>query len=45
LQPEVKWRTARTDTAPVLYITIVLTMLIVLWGGLIPLHRRHSDSD
>jgi hypothetical protein len=45
LQGEVKCGSARTDTAPVLYITIVLTMLIVLWGGLIPLHRRHSDSD
>jgi hypothetical protein len=29
----------------VLTATIVFATLIALWGGLIPLHRRHHDAD
>ena len=42
---KVKWLTARTDRTPVLTATIVFATLIALWGGLIPLHRRHHDAD
>jgi hypothetical protein len=29
----------------VLATTAILAMLIALWGGLIPLHRRHRGMD
>jgi hypothetical protein len=29
----------------VLAFTIILSALIALWGGLIPLHRRPHDAD
>jgi len=29
----------------VLATALVLATLIALWGGLIPLHRRHHDAD
>jgi hypothetical protein len=46
LQAQVKCGNARTDTGPVLTLTLVLIALIAIWGGLVPLHRRRArDLD